>query len=690
MPLSTPVIRLIATVLMVVLFVTITGCVQQDPAPQTTSAPATPVPIRSQYSPGEIPRLAAAAQEQANASLNAIAALPADRRTFKSTVLAFDTAMTDYTDVLYPLTLMGYVYPDPQVAAEGMAAEESSAIFANDVYTRRELYNALKAGTPATPDETRLYAITIREFTKNGMNLPDDRLEKVRQMNDELSTLESRFSANLNNDNTTLVFTEAELAGVPAASLATFEKTPQGSFRVTMKYPDYVAVITYADRSETRKAMYLAYNNRQAAENTALLEQAITLRQKVAQELGYRTWADFRTNGRMAGNATNVMAFLDSVKQPLQEKSRAEMAELLVLKKSLNPSATALNPWDIAYLQEKLKAERYSYDENVVKEYFPADGTVQGVFCIYGELFGIRFEEVRDAPVWSPDVRLYRITNQSDNATDGYLYMDLYPREGKYSHFATFPVINGRMKNGRYSVPVTAIVGNFPAPKDGRPGLLTMNDVETLFHEGGHAMHNLLTTVPYGTVSGFTTEWDFVEAPSQTLEEWAWDPDVMTSISGHYSNASEKIPDDLRNKVIAVRDGDAGYHYSTQLAKTYEDMEFHMADGPVDTRAVYARLYNEMTGLNQPDETHQPASFYHLMGGYDAGYYGYLWSKVYAMEITGEFKRDGMTNRSTGMRFRQEVLSQGNIRDGGVLLHNFLGREPGFGAFYERLGIRQG
>lgn len=686
---------LIAASLVIVLFVTFTGCVEEDAA-RSPSAPVTPAPatvqetaspITTQYSPGEITRLGAAAYEKANASMNAIAALPPEKRTFDNTVIAFDTAMSDYNDAASPLIMMGYVYPDQQVADEGIAMEEASAVFGNDVYSRRSLYDALKAAVPRTPAESRLYNLTIRDFEKNGLNLPDDRLAKVRQMNDELSALEVKFSANLNNDNTTLEFSEPDLAGVPAASLATFEKSPLGAYRVTMKYPDYVAIMTYADRNSTRKAMYLAYNNRQAGENTALLEQAIILRQRIAQELGYKTWADYKTDGRMAGNAANVMAFLDSVKEPLRKKNRAEMAELLGIKKGLDPSATTLDPWDIAYLQEKLKAERYAYDENEVKEYFPVDSTVQGVFRIYGELFGIRFDEVQNAPVWSPEVRLYRVVNESDNVTVGYLYLDLYPREGKYSHFATFPVINGRMKDGKYSVPVTAIIGNFPAPANGKPGLLTMYDVETIFHEGGHAMHNLLTTVPYGTLSGFNTEWDFVETPSQTLEEWTWDPDVLTSLSGRYTNTSEKIPADLRDKVIAVRDVDSGYYYSTQLAKTYEDMEFHMTDGPVDTRAVFAREYEEITGISLPDDIHQPATFSHLMGGYDAGYYGYLWSKVYAMEITGEFKRDGMTNQTTGMRLRQEVLSQGNIRDGNALLRNFLGREPTAGAFYDRLGI---
>ena len=682
---------LLAALLLIVLFVTISGCVQEGAAPEPASAPAAPAAlIRADYQPGEITKLAGAAQEQANASLTAIAALPPEKRTFENTVLAFDTAMTDYSDAIYPLIFMGYIHPDKEITREGMEAEESSAVFTNDIYTRRDLYNALKDGTPTTPEETRLYDITIRDFTKNGMNLPDDRLAKVRQMNDELSVLESRFSANLNNEDTVLIFTKTDLAGVPAETIAAFAKNPDGTYRVTTKYPDYVAVMEYADRSATRQAMFMAYNNRQAETNTPLLEQAIILRQSIAHELGYPTWADYKIDGRMAKNSRNVMDFVDTLKAPIRENVRAENVLLLRMKQDMDPSATALDPWDVSYLQEKLVREQYSYDPNVVKEYFPVDTTIRGIFGVYGNLFGITFEEVKGAKVWSEGVQLFRVKNTSDGATVGYLYLDLYPREGKFGHFAAFPLITGRMKDGTRSTPVMAIVGNFPAPADGKPGLLTMYDIETVFHEGGHAMHFLLTTAPYGTLAGFNTEHDFVETPSQSLEEWAWDPVVLSSLSGHYTNSSQKIPPELQGRVIAARDAGAGHFYGRLLANTIVDMEYHTADGPVDVTNVSLLIYSEMTGIPQPEGIHHPASFSHLMGGYDAGYYGYLWSKVYALDIAGEFRKDGMTNQTTGMRYRQEILSQGNMQDGGVLLLNFLGREPGPGAFYERLGIRQG
>ncbi|QYZ78108.1 peptidase [Methanofollis formosanus] len=677
--------RLSWLILLTAFLLTTAGCLenarQEEPANGVD-------PIRSHYSPGEITQLNEAAEEKANASLDAIAAIPPEDRTFENTVLAFDRTLADYSDAVGPLMLMGSVYPDKRIAAEGMACEESASVFLTGVYTRRDLYDALHDRIPRTPEESRLYDVTMREFEKNGLKLPEDRLVKVREMRTELSGLETRYSANLNNDNTTIECTADELAGVPSSSMAAFSQTPEGAYLVTAKRPDYVAVMTYADDAGTRKRMYEAYHNRQAEANTPLLEEAIVLRQQIARELGYATWADYRIEGRMAGNTSNVMAFLTSMQAPLKEKYTAEMAGLLAIKTRMDPAATTVEPWDVAYLQDIQKQEEYAYDEEEVREYFPLDTVLQGLFDTYGTLFGVEFSEVEDAAVWDPDVRLYAVKDQTGDDLIGYLYLDLYPREGKFGHFCATPVIGGRMKDGTYSTPVVAIIGNFRTPEGEKPSLLTMYEIETLFHETGHAMHYLLTTAPYGSLSGFNVEWDFVETPSQTLEEWAWDPEVLESISGHYTNSSEKIPPELRDRVIAARDVGAGNLYTGRLlVNSLEDMRFHTATAPVNVTEVWSQTYEDVTGTRPLAGTHQPASFGHLMGGYDAGYYGYLWSKVYALDIVDEFKEGGMTNRTTGMKFRDEILSRGNMEDGTVLLENFLGREPGPEALCRHLGI---
>jgi thimet oligopeptidase len=673
-------------VLLILILVTATGCLESTPA-TPPAAPAPVLPFQEHYAPGEITRLHAAALEKANNSLNGIAAIPPGQRTFDNTVLAFDRIESDYADSAAPLIFMGYVNPDPALAAEGMKAAETAGVFDTMVFTRRDLYDAMKDQVPRTPEETRLSNVTLQAFLDNGLGLPDDRLSRVRAMKTNLSVLESQYSANLNQDNSTVIFTAAELDGVPAASLATFTPVSPGSYSVTTKYVDYLAVMTYANSSETRKKMSAAYLNIQAGPNTALLEQAIVLRGQIARESGYRTWADYQLHGRMAGNASTVMTFLYALKEPLREKNRDEIAGLLRTKKDLDPAATEVNPWDVAYLENIQRNHEYAYNVEEVREYFPLDTVLSGLFSLFGPLFGIRFDEVKDTPVWSPDVRVFRVGNLTDNQTIAYLYYDFYPREGKYNGAAATVITNGRMMNGSYTIPVALVMANFPRPTSDRPSLLTMDDMTTLFHETGHALHGVLTRAPYGTLSGLSVQPDFIETPSQTLEEWVWDPQVLESLSGRYTNTSEKIPPALLKKVIAARKVGTGSYYSSQLAYALEDMRFHTADGPVNTTEVWLQTYREIRGMEPLAGTHQPASFGHLMGGYDAGYYGYLWSKVYALNINDKFRQDGMTNRTTGMKYRQEILAPGFMQDGNVLLKNFLGRDPGVEPLYQYLGL---
>ena len=640
MPAKPPVMllySLVPVVALLVIIILVAGCLQNSAPtiPPVNVTPNSVGPIQAHYAPGEITRINTTAIEQVNASLNRIAAIPPGQRTFENTLLAFDGVTTDYMDTVQPLILMGYVYPDPGISAEGMATEQATSIFLTDMYTRRDLYNAMKGQVPRNTDESRLYNVTIRNFEHNGLNLPEDRLARVRALKTDLSGLESQFTANLNNDNTTLEFTAEELNGVPASSLATFNMTNRSTYILTLKYPDYLAVMTYAENNETRKKMYATDLNRQAETNIALLEEASVLREQIAREMGYKTWADYQLDGRMAENTSAVMAFLSAMKGPLVEKNRDELGGLLAIRKSLDPKAIAVDPWDIVYLQEKQRKEKYTYDVDEVREYFPLDGVLQGLFSTYGTLFGIRFDKVNGAPVWSSEVWLYRVSNQSDNSTIGYLYLDPYPRDGKYGHFAESTLQKGRMKNGTYTVPVVSIMGNFHAPNGDTPSLLTPDEMQTMFHETGHAMHDLLTRAPYGTLSGTSVEQDFVETPSQTLEEWVWDPKVLESLSGHYTNTSRKIPVELLTRVIAARDVGIGSYYSGQLAYALEDMRFHSADGPVNTTEVWFRTYEEIKGMKPLAGTHQPASFGHLMGGYDAGYYGYLWSKEKASGRSG-------------------------------------------------------
>lgn len=673
------------TILLLIAFIGTAGCLNDELTTDTTILPKDP--IKGDYAPGEISALSIEAERTASVALDEIAEIPPSERTFENTILRFDTIITDFTDATSPLILMGMVHPNEKVAEEGVACEETGMIFLTETYSRRDLYDIFSSQTPGTDGESRLHAVIIREFTKNGLQLADEQLKNVTGMKAELTALETQYNANLNNDKTVIEYTPDELRGVPQPALAGFTQTTDGTYRVTMKYPDYNAVMTYAENTTSRKRMWTAFNNRQAEENTPLIEEAIVLRQAIAKELGYTTWADYQLEGRMAGDSATVMAFLHSLKRPMQEGTAGEIAGLLPIKQKLDPGASTIEPWDMTYLLEKQKSEAYAFDQEEMKAYFPLDTVLNGMFAICESLYGVTFEEVRDSQTWHPDVRLFRVIDGNDASTIGYLYLDLFPREGKYSHFCSMSIIQGRETVGGYAIPVNAIIGNFNPPGEDIPPLLTMDECSTLFHEMGHAKHSLLTQAPYGILAGYNTEWDFVETPSQAFEEWIVDKEILISISGHHRDPEERISPEDAEKMLGAWEVGKSITYTSLLTKSLEDMYFHTADGPVDTTAIYQDLYEEMYGIPLPDGIHQPASFSHLMGGYDAGYYGYLWSKVYAMNIVDRFIEDGMTNRTTGMAYRTTILEQGNMADGMVLLTNFLGEEPGIEPLYRHLGI---
>jgi thimet oligopeptidase len=595
--------------------------------------------------------------------------------------------MADFSDATQPLTLMGYVYPDPGVAAEGSASEEKAGKFAIGVFTRRDLYDAIRGVVPRNPAEARLLSETLRQFKKNGLALSNEGLARVRALKEQITGLEVKFSANLNNDTTTLDFSAEELGGVPQEVLATFAQTPDGKYRVTTKYPDYIPVMQNAESAATRKQLYAAFVNRQAVPNTALLEEAIRVRQECARELGYASWADYRLDGRMAQDTATVRSFLAGLEAPVKEKIRSDLAMLLTLKQELVPGADRVDPWDLAFLSERERKQKFALDNEEIRKYFPFDLVLEGMFCCFGPLFGARFAVVPEAPAWAPGVRLIRIFDQDNDRTLAYLYLDMFPRDGKYGHMMMSPLIAGRVREGGYSVPVTAIVGNFRAPSGDIPPLLTHDDVEGLFHEFGHALHGCLTKAPYASLAGSSVEWDFVETPSQALESWVWEPEVLDAISGHYAHPAEKLPALLRDRIIAARDLGAGLRYTRMLVISTEDMEFHTAKGPVDVTATANRIYRELMGIPPLEGGHEPATIGHFMGGYDAGYYSYLWAEVYALNIFARFKKDGLFNAATGAAYRHWILEQGNMQDGKALLAGFLGKEPGMDVFYERLHI---
>ena len=662
--------------------------------PATCKASGVVEPMRSHYQPTEVTTLCEAAIKKCQKELDTIASRPTTERTIDNTLMAYETSLAEFGDAVWPLAFTGYTATDEAVRREGSDCEQKVGAFSVTVSTRRDLYMALSSRTikdaPKTPEQSRLLEQTLLSFEQNGLKLSDADLAKVKDLKTQLTAKETQFITNLNEDVSSVNFGAEELHGAPDSFLTGLKKTSNGLFTVTTKSTDFTNLMQNVSVSESRHKMLSAYMNRGGDANTKLLEEAVVLRSRLAKILGFPNWVDARTNDRMAKSSAQVSTFLNNLKEKLKVRNQSDRNDLLTFKKQIDPSATSLDPWDNAYYSYQLQKRDFSLDNEKIREYFPSQTVFAGILDIYSTLFGVKFVKVENAKVWADNVNLYEIHNESDCQLIGYFYTDLVPRAGKYGHAAAFSLISGRvLGSGNYSLPISSIVANFTPPLGNKPSLLTHSEVVTFFHEFGHIMHQTLTRAPFASLSGSGVARDFVEAPSQMFENWVWNADILDRISGHYLNANEKLPKELLSRMLAAKDFQQGARYTTQLLYAFYDMTLHTQENidKVDVNKIYAQLYKEITGQDPLPGSLFPAGFGHLMGGYDAGYYGYLWSEVYAQDMFSLFPAEDLTNKQLGHRYRETILAQGNMKEPIELLKAFLGRAPSTDAFFKMLGF---
>ena len=633
--------------------------------------------IRSDFTPGEIDDICDEAIDKFEESLKKA-----------ETVYDLDWAITEFNDAVDPAGFMKYVSTDKKLREAGGECEERQSKIMVEVFTQKELYQKLRMTQAKKESDKYFIEEMLNKFRANGMALNDKDLKKFKKVKKELAELEAKFSKNLNEDTTRVYYTEAELAGVPAGFLST--KTPKkGKYEFTTKYTDFGQIMRNASNPESRKRMLLAYDNRAGKENSKLLKEAVALRAEAAKILGFKNWADYRTSQKMAGSSEKALTLLNDLAKKLKPRLKKDMARFEKAKKKMEgKDAGPITAWDIRYYINQVKKQDYSLDDEVLREYFPKDYTMEGMFDIYETLFGVKFEEIKNADVWHPQVKMYRTLDKKTKKVLSYFYMDLFPRDGKYGHAAAFTLQRGKtLADGTYSKPVSSVVANFTAPTDTKPSLLTFREVETLFHEFGHIVHQTLTKAPYGTAAGTAVKRDFVEAPSQMLENWIWNRTMLKKFSGHYKNTKKKIPAKLARKLIASKDYNLGYFYSRQIVLGKTDLAIHTSDNVEDVNKVYRDMHNEILGFPTVDGSQWMAGFGHMMGGYDAGYYGYIWSEVYAADMFTKFKANGYLNRTTGGKYRRHILETGGMEDPFKLISKFLGRKPNNRAFLRKLGI---
>lgn len=623
--------------------------------------------------------------------LAALIAIPQAERTFENTIMGYERAFDNYGNALGMSGFLSYVSTDKKFRDAANDLQMQISQYMVDVATRRDVYKAIREYTDTNPRLDPVQAKLVKEmligFKNSGMDLNDADLEKFKALNKEKAEYIIKFDKNIQEYKDPLAVTQEQLRGLGEDYIQKLSKTDDGKYLVTLDYPDYVPFMQNADDEQARKELEFKFNRRGGQENVELLEKTLTLRREIARLLGYKNHAELRLEDRMAKNPKTVMAFLKDLQKKLKPLGKKEDKEMIAYKNSkTGKNSRTLYSWESGYWSNKFRKENLELDSEKIKEYFPSQVVIDGMLDLFGGVFGITFEPV-DIPVWHPDVKAFKIKDKASGELVAYFYMDLYPREGKYKHAACFGLVEGEEKqDGTYQIPFVAIVANLNKPSGDTPSLLKHSEVETLFHEFGHVLHNALTKAKYSAFSGTSVSWDFVEAPSQMLERWAWDPQVLKKISKHYKTG-ESLPDDLIKRMIAAKNFGAGGMYLRQDFFAQYDMSLHTADTTPDTTKLYFELTKKIRGLPLTKGTIPQASFGHIMGGYDAGYYGYLWSEVIAEDFFGEFKKNGIFNPETGLKFRREILEKGGTLDEEKMVENFLGRPADNKPFLKSIGL---
>lgn len=641
---------------------------------------------------GSVSEITESAITQAEAAVDA-AVGAAGPRTYANTMVPLDRAGVVMSDASGRGAFMAKVHSDADVRAAGVAAGERMAKWGSDLIMRSDLATAIRSYA-MTDDarsldglEARNLDFWLRDLRRAGHDLDDADRERLRELQQRLIELQVAFSSNLDEWDDGIDMTRGDLVGLPDSYVERLESgTSEATFRVSMQYPDYIPFIEEAENRDLRRQMQFKFWNRAAEENTPLLVEAVALREEIADLLGYDTWARCAMEVKMA-DPEAVDDLYDSIIPGLTSRGVEELAALQDLA-SLDLGDEAIQSWDWMYYHTKQRRRDFGIDQSEVAEYFPLETVVEGMFEITGGVLGLEYRQIEETGAWHDDVRLYEIRNSGSDQAIAYFYADLFPREGKFGHAACFSIRGGmREESGDYRAPVAAIVANFTKPGPGSPSLLKHDEAVTLFHEFGHVLHFCLTEVDHPRFAGYDTEWDFVEAPSQIMEHWMWQPEVLQRFARHYTTG-EMIPSDLVDRLVAARDQNTALTTLRQAFLGKFDLAIHTGHGDVDieqaTRDAFA-----LTLIPYHDGTHFAASFGHLMGGYDAGYYGYQWAKVYGDDMFSVFSHEGVLSPEVGARYRSEVLARGYSRDAIEHLRAFLGREPSSDAYLENLGLKE-
>ena len=577
---------------------------------------------------------------------------------------------------------------------------------ANDISLNKKLFERIKHvyehHRQLSPEEQMLLTTSYDGFVRSGALLDEEGKDRLRKITEKASLLSLQFSQNLLKENKAfelLITDESQLDGLPntareAAHLAAKEKGKEG-WLFNLDFPSYSPFMTYSSQRELRKKMFMArgtectHNNEY--NNLDICKQLVNLRRELAQLLGYDTYADYVLKQRMASNVGNVYKLLNDLIDAYKPTAEQEVKEIEEEAQKLEGQDFQLKPWDFSYYSHKLQMERYNIDAEMLRPYFEISNVIKGVFGLATKLYGITFKENNSIPIYHPDVKAYEVFDK-DGSYLAVLYADFFPRKGKQGG-AWMTEFQGQWidHKGNNIRPHVSLVMNLTKPTPDKPALLTLGEVETFLHEFGHALHGMFANTRFASLSGTNVWWDFVELPSQFMENFAVEKDFLRTFAFHYATG-EPIPDDLIDRIVKSRNFLAGYSCLRQVSFGLLDMAYYTMKEPftADIIPFEKQAWKKAIITKQLPDTCMTTQFSHIMaGGYAAGYYSYKWAEVLDADAFSVFKKNGIFDRKTAQSFRDNILSKGGTEHPAILYRRFRGQDPTIDALLERNGIKK-
>lgn len=576
---------------------------------------------------------------------------------------------------------------------------------ANDVSMNPELFRRIKyvyeKHRELTPEETRLLENAYKGFVRSGALLNEEDKEKLRKLTEEVGLLTLQFSQNLLKERKAFemhITDEEQLDGLPdtardAARMEAKQREKDG-YVFTLDFPSYSAFLTYSTKRELRKKMYMAYNTLCTKDNSEnnidICKRLVNLRREIAQLLGYKTYADYVLEERMATNATNVYDLLDRLVDAYKPTAEKEQEELKTIARKMEGDDFEMMPWDMSFYSHKLKMECYNLDAEMLRPYFQLDKVIDGVFGLATTLYGITFKENAEIPVYHPDVKAYEVFDKNGEYL-AVFYADFFPRKGKQGG-AWMTEFQGQWidRKGNNIRPHVSVVMNFTKPTEEKPALLTLGEVETFLHEFGHSLHGMFANTRFASMSGTNVWWDFVELPSQFMENYSIEKEFLNTFAFHYKTG-EPMPDELIERIVNSRNFMVATACLRQVSFGLLDMAYYTKETAFEDDIIpfEKKAWEKAILGKQLEDTCMTVQFSHIMaGGYAAGYYSYKWAEVLDADAFAVFKREGIFNPDTAQRFRDCILSKGGTDHPMTLYKNFKGAEPTIDALLARNGIR--